>query len=101
EMTSVVPMGRYARTFERLGVGGAEFYDVHVEADAHHEVVAANDLAGGLAEDEPDLVGEILFGALAVTNAERRFAQHLLDCWSDGRSSLVGGGPLAALALTG
>jgi len=100
EMTSVVPMARYARAFRRLGVQGAEFYDVHVEADAHHEVVAANDLAGGLAQDEPGLVGEILFGAMAVTNAERRFAEHLVAHWSDDRSSLAGGGPLATLALT-
>jgi hypothetical protein len=88
EMTSVGPMSRYAAAFRRLGVGGHEFYDVHVEADAHHEVVAAHDLAQGLALDEPALVGEILFGALAVTNAERRLARHLMTCWAAGRSSL-------------
>ena len=34
-MTSVVPMGRYARVCERLGLGrrARRFYDVHVEAD--------------------------------------------------------------------
>jgi len=89
EMTSIGPMARYARTLRRLGRGGHEFYDVHVEADAHHEVVAAHDLAQGLAVDEPDLVDEILLGALAVTNAERRLADHLLTSWSDGRTSLL------------
>ena len=88
EMTSIGPMARYARTLRRLGRGGHEFYDVHVEADAHHEVVAAHDLAQGLALDEPALVDDILFGALAVTNAERRLADHLLASWADGRSSL-------------
>ena len=89
EMTSIGPMARYARTLRRLGRGGHEFYDVHVEADAHHEVVAAHDLAQGLALDEPELVDDILFGALAVTNAERRLADHLLETWADGRTSLL------------
>ena len=88
EMTSIGPMARYARTLRRLGRGGHEFYDVHVEADAHHEGVAAHDLAQGLALDEPALVPDILFGALAVTNAERRLADHLLASWADGRTSL-------------
>ena len=101
EMTSVGPMGRYARTLRRLGRGGHEFYDVHVEADAHHEVVAAHELAGGLASAEPDLVGEILFGAMAVTNAERRLADHLLASWAGGHSSLRGVAPLPIAALAG
>ncbi len=101
EMTSVGPMGRYARTLRRLGRGGHEFYDVHVEADAHHEVVAAHELAGGLASAEPDLVGEILFGAMAVTNAERRLADHLLASWAGGHSSLRGVAPLPIATLAG
>ena len=97
EMTSIGPMARYARTLRRLGRGGHEFYDVHVEADAHHEVVAANDLAQGLAVDEPGLVDDILLGAQAVTNAERRLADHLLETWADGRTSLRQ--PLAPLRV--
>jgi hypothetical protein len=88
EMSSVVPMGRYASAFRRLGVDGAEFYDVHVEADVHHEVVAANQLAAGLVAAEPDQGGEVLFGALAVTAAEKRFSEHLLGSWERGQSSL-------------
>lgn len=100
EMTSIGPMARYARTLRRLGRGGHEFYDVHVEADAHHEVVAAHDLAQGLALDEPALVDDILFGALAVTNAERRLADHLLASWADGRTSLrTALDPLAAAGV--
>ncbi len=51
EMTSVVPMGRYAAAVRRL-IGredAAEFYDVHVVADVLHEQIAATDLIGGLA----------------------------------------------------
>ena len=101
EMTSGGPMGRYARTLRRLGRGGHEFYDVHVEADAHHEVVAAHELAGGLASAEPELVGEILVGAMAVTNAERRLADHLLASWTTGHRSLRRAVPLPRAALAG
>lgn len=90
EMTSVEPMGRYAATMRRLGVAEAaiRFYDVHVEADARHQVIAATDLAAGLARDEPDLSGDILFGARALMAIEECFAGHLLRSWSEGASSL-------------
>jgi Iron-containing redox enzyme len=90
EMTSVVPMGRYSSALGRLGVGGAarEFYDVHVVADAEHQVIALHDLAGGLARDEPELYADIMFGARATLDVEARFAQHMLDAWSSGDSSL-------------
>ena len=91
EMTSVVPMGRYGAALSRLGVGprARRFYDVHVEADAHHQTVAARDLAGRLADDEPALAEGILFGARAVMAVERRFSEAVLGCWSAGRSSLL------------
>ncbi|CAN5442665.1 iron-containing redox enzyme family protein [soil metagenome] len=89
EMTSVVPMGRYAEACERLGVPEARpFYDVHVLADVHHEVLAAEELAGGLVEDEPALASDVAFGARAVMAVEGRFAQRLHDAWAAGRSSL-------------
>ena len=42
EMTSVVPMGRYSRALERMGasVHARRFFDVHVLADAEHELLA-------------------------------------------------------------
>jgi len=91
EMTSVGPMARYARALERLGVGSEarRFYDVHVVADAHHQTVASEGMAAGLAAAEPDLAGDILFGAGAVMAVERRFADHVLDAWAAGRSSLL------------
>lgn len=90
EMTSVEPMGRYSAALRRLGASEAarRFYDVHVEADAHHQVVAAGALAGGLVEREPHLAEDIAFGARALMAVERRFAEHLLTRWERGRSSL-------------
>jgi hypothetical protein len=90
EMTSSEPMRRYAGALRRLGLGEAatRFYDEHVEADALHEQVAAHDLAGRLAIDEPELVPDILFGAAAVLELEARFAERLLAAWGAGESSL-------------
>lgn len=90
EMCSVGPMGRYARAIRRLGLPerAAYFYDAHVEADAHHQVVGRDDLAGGLAAEEPLLGGEIVFGARALTAVESRLTGHLLGAWEQGRSSL-------------
>ena len=91
EMTSVEPMSRYAAAVRRFGLppGAARFYDVHVIADAHHAEVAATGLAGGLAHDEPELAGDILFGARALMALEGRFTEHLLTAWAADRSSLL------------
>ena len=90
EMTSVEPMGRYSVALRRHGFGpwARLFYDTHVVADAHHQTVAARDLAGGLIADEPDLAHDVLFGAQAITAIEGRFTQHLLSSWGAGRTSL-------------
>lgn len=90
EMTSSQPCRRYAKGLRRLGASDAAcaFYDVHVTADALHEQLAAHDLCGGLAEAEPELSEDIIFGAAVCLAMENRFARHLLDRWSAGRSSL-------------
>ncbi|HEV3365319.1 MAG TPA: iron-containing redox enzyme family protein [Acidimicrobiia bacterium] len=90
EMTSVEPMGRYSETLRRLGLPRAarRFYDVHVEADARHERIAADELAAGLAASEPGIAGDILFGARAIMAVEERFTAHLLNSWSAGTTSL-------------
>lgn len=100
ETTSVGPMGRYAAALRRLGLGTAarRFYDVHVAADVHHQVVACEALAGGLAAAEPELAGDILFGARALMLVEERFTRHLLGSWEADRSSLLG--PLWPLEST-
>jgi hypothetical protein len=91
EMTSCEPMARYSRGFARLGFDRAarRFFDVHVEADVGHAVVAATDLAGGLAAVEPELAPDILFGARALMAVEAAFSAHILDSWTAGRTSLL------------
>jgi hypothetical protein len=89
EMTSTVPNRRYADGLRRLGLHEATgFFDEHVVADAVHESVAAVDLAGGLAEQEPGLAADILWGATALRELEGRWATHLLTSWQEGESSL-------------
>ncbi|MFC4948623.1 iron-containing redox enzyme family protein, partial [Pseudonocardia sp. GCM10023141] len=65
------------------------FYDVHVVADAHHQTVAAQQLAVGLAEQEPQLATDIIFGAEAVTAVEGALTRYLMTCWERGESSLL------------
>ncbi|HVE46834.1 MAG TPA: iron-containing redox enzyme family protein [Acidimicrobiales bacterium] len=91
EMTSVAPMGRYSRALSRLGLSkrARRFYDVHVLADAHHQHVAARDMAARLALDEPVLGADILFGARAVMAVEGRFTAEVLDRWGKGEGSLL------------
>jgi Iron-containing redox enzyme len=90
EMTSAVPNRRYATGLRRLGLGPevTGFYDEHIVADAVHENVAAVDLAGGLARQEPALARDVLWGAAALIELEGRFARHLLGAWQAGESSL-------------
>ncbi|HET9592409.1 MAG TPA: iron-containing redox enzyme family protein [Solirubrobacterales bacterium] len=90
EMTSSIPNRRYGNGLRRLGCSreATHFYDEHVEADAVHENIAAWDLAGGLAADEPEVAADILFGARALLQLEARWATHLMDNWERGESSL-------------
>jgi hypothetical protein len=83
EMTSVEPMGRYARGLERLGAPpeARRFYEVHVLADAEHEHMAL-DMAEALEQDEPGSGPEIVFGARCVLATERLFAEQLLEGWA-------------------
>jgi heme oxygenase-like protein len=96
EMTSSIPNRRYGDGLRRLGFNGkaTAFFDEHVLADAVHENIAAVDLAGGLARQQPALARDILWGARALVFLEGRWAAHLLDAWGDGRSSLVEGEPV-------
>jgi hypothetical protein len=96
EMTSALPNRRYGNGLRRLGFDAeaTDFYDEHVEADAVHENIAAYDLAGGLARQEPELAADILFGARALLFLEDRFARHVVEAWSQGQTSLRGAGRL-------
>jgi hypothetical protein len=90
EMTSAMPNRRYGNALRRLGFDAetTDFYDEHVEADAVHENIAAHDLAGGLARREPELAGDIVFGARALLHLEDRFGRRLLGAWEEGATSL-------------
>ncbi len=92
EMTSCIPNRRYGAGLRRLGAPpeALTYFDEHVEADAVHEAVAANDLAGSLLAQEPDLEDDVLLGARALCAVEGRFANRLLSAWRSGRSSLRG-----------
>jgi len=91
EMTSVGPMQRYSRALERFGIGieGRRFYDAHVDIDAHHAEVARGRIVTGLLSADPQLGGDVLFGAAAMLLLEENFSRHLLSAWSHERSSLV------------
>jgi hypothetical protein len=91
EITSPGPNRRYGNGLRRLGYGpdATEFFDEHVEADSVHENVAAYDLAGGLARQEPELAAQIMFGVRALLRCERAFAAHILGHWEAGSSSLL------------
>ena len=90
EMTSSIPNRRYGAGLRRLGFGddATAFFDEHVLADAVHENVAAVDLAGGLAAQEPSLGPDVLWGARVLALVEGRWSRHLLEAWESGESSL-------------
>ncbi len=91
ELTSSIPNRRYADGIRRLGWNGDAtlFFDEHVEADAVHENIAAVDLAGGLAGQDPALRGSIVWGALTLAELGERWATHVLERWAEGRGSLL------------
>ncbi len=91
EMSSSVPNRRYGNGLRRLGCDRetTDFFDEHVTADAVHEAIAAVDLAGGLARQDPALSADVIWGARALVELEGRFARRLLDAWAQGRSSLL------------
>ena len=94
EMTSSIPCRLIAEGLRRVGFGDevADYYDEHVEADAVHEQIAGRDLAGALAEDEPELLDDILFGAAACLTVDGWASDHILQAWEAGRSSLRAAG---------
>lgn len=92
EMTSSVPNRLYGDGFRRLGFEEevTDYFDEHVEADAVHEQIASRDLAGGLAEERPELLHDIMFGAAACLTIDRLTGAQMLDNWTVGKSSLRG-----------
>lgn len=92
EMTSSIPNRMYGDGMRRLGFGDdvTDYFDEHVEADAVHEQIAGFDMAGSLAEDRPDLLADIMFGAAACLAVDGWVGAHMYATWTEGRSSLRG-----------
>jgi hypothetical protein len=90
EMTSSLPNRAYGNGLRRLGGDAAAtaFYDEHVEADAVHEQIAAHDLCGTFAETEPELAGQVLWGARCALAVDNLWAASVLDAFTAGHSSL-------------
>ncbi|MEV8376103.1 iron-containing redox enzyme family protein [Kribbella sp. NPDC056861] len=90
EMTSTLPNRRYAGGAERLGAtpAAARYFTEHVEADAVHEQIAAHDLCDSYANDHPEAVADILFGAACSLGLDNLFAQQLLGRWEADRTAL-------------
>ena len=94
EATSSLPARRIAGGMRRLGYSedATAYYDEHVEADAVHEQVAVRDICGRLVADQPDLLGEVMFGAGSCLLLDARAADFTLRRWEANLSSLVGTG---------
>ncbi len=100
ELGSSIPNGAYARGLRRLRIkdAGLTFFDEHVIADSVHDMIATYDLAGSLAQAEPNFAGDIIFGAKALDLVESLFAESLLAAWSSGRASLFNVSPTGLTA---
>lgn len=90
EITSSVPMRRYARGFERLGFGEevTRYFTEHVTADATHEQLMARELVDAWVAEEPAVGEEIMAGARVCLALDGLLATHCVDAWQAGRSSL-------------
>lgn len=90
EMTSSLPNRLYGNGFRRLGYDAdvTYYFDEHVEADAVHEQIAARDLAGSLATDEPELLEDVFFGAAAGLYVDGLAGAQQIDAWKSGSSAL-------------
>lgn len=90
EMTSSIPCRKYADGYRRLGFADdvIDYFEEHVEADAVHEQIAGRDLAGGLAEDDPETIPDIVFGAAACLYVDGLVGEHMLSSWERGEPSL-------------
>jgi len=90
EMSSPGPMSAYSAALRRIEApqDARLFFDVHVVADSDHRNVAADELAPGLVEQNPEAGALILFGVDALMETERAFATHVLESWKSSRTSL-------------
>ena len=82
EASSSVPSRKVAAGLDRLGLSAAaEYFEEHVEADAVHEQIAARDICGSLVRNDPDLLGEVLFGVMCCLHLDALSGAELLTRW--------------------
>ncbi len=82
EASSSVPSRRVSAGLDRLGLSAAaEYFDEHVEADAVHEQIAARDICGSVVRDQPDLLGEVVFGVVCALHLDALSGAELLTRW--------------------
>lgn len=90
EVTSSLPCRKYVQGLRRLDLSPAmaDYFDEHVEADAVHEQVATRDICAALVEREPQLAEDVSFGVAVSLLLDELLAEHVLDRFRSGRSSL-------------
>ncbi len=91
EITSSPASRHLVGALERLHADAAciRFYREHVEADAVHEQLMRREVIADLLTAEPELRTSIAFGIGATGLLEDRFANHVLGCWRENRTSLL------------
>jgi len=91
ESTWSLPVGACANGMRRLGFGDdvAAYFDEHARADAGLEHLATHDLAGALADEEPGLAGDLLFGAAACLFIDGRLWSGVLTRFRAGDPALL------------
>ena len=91
ESTWTLPHRACANGMRRLGFGDdvASYFDEHADADAAREHLATRELAGALADAEPELARDILFGAAAGLFVDGRLWSGVLARFRAGDSALL------------
>lgn len=84
EMDSVVPNGRMVQCVDRLGCSDRvrRFFQVHVMADAEHEVQAERAFLVDYPHQEPAQVDNLLLGMRAQSLIDQQIAADLMAGWS-------------------
>lgn len=90
EIGSSIANRRYSEGLARVGasIAARAFYDEHIEADAVHEQIAAHDMCGALAQEHPDQLETILFGATSTMSLRSLYGTTVLQAFTQNRTSL-------------
>jgi hypothetical protein len=91
EITSSPGSRRLVAALKRIGAPDpcVHFYAEHVEADAVHEQVVRSGVVDDLLAREPRLGRDVVFGMRAFGVVEDRLADHIMNSWTIGQSSLL------------